>query len=112
MHSHEIPELEQIPQKIRVESSNLEVHLFLFNQLLKYDYNLTQHRAWTMVKRIKGDGEGVFVLTKERWVTAFGDTQGTMLFHKIERERKNSEKDTLTDVSNFKASLELRCLVF
>ena len=32
MHPHEMPELEQIPQKIRVESSNLEVHLFLFSQ--------------------------------------------------------------------------------
>ena len=34
MHSHEIPELEQIPQEIRVESSNLEFQLFLLNPRL------------------------------------------------------------------------------
>ena len=45
-----------------------------------------------MVKGFKEVGEGVFVLAKEQCVTAFGDTQGTMLYHKIERERKISEK--------------------
>ena len=64
MHSHEIPELEQIPQEIRASSSNLEVQLFLFNQLLKYDYNLTQNKAWNMVKNFKGDGEGIFFSKK------------------------------------------------
>ena len=74
MHSHEISELEQIPQEIRASSSNLEVQLFVFNQLLKYDYNLTQNEAWNMVKNLKGDGEGFFLLEKEQWITAFGDT--------------------------------------
>ena len=100
IHSREIPELEQIPQKIPPISSNLVVQLFSFNHLLKDNHNLAQHSALNMVKYFKGDGEGVFVLPKERWVTAFNHTQGTMLYHKIEQEKKDSENDMLTDVSN------------
>ena len=38
--SPKIPELDQIPKEIRANSSNLEVQFFLFDQLLKYNYNL------------------------------------------------------------------------
>ena len=91
-HSREIPELEQIPQKIRPTSSNLEVKWFLYNQLLKDNDNLVQHSAYNMVKNFKGDGEGVFLLPEEQSVAAFNHTQGTMLYHKIEQEKKDSKK--------------------
>ena len=74
--------------------------MFLFNQLLKDNPNLAQHSAYNMVKDFRGDGRGVFGLPKEQWVAAFNDTQGTMLYHKIEQEKKDSENEMLSDVSN------------
>lgn len=67
-HTAEIPERDQIPKKIRANSSNLDVQLFffLFNQLLKHNYNLTKRKGWNMVKSFKGDGEGIFALPQEQ----------------------------------------------
>ena len=48
-----------------------------------------------MVMSFKGDGEGIFVLRKEEWIAAFGDTQGTMLDYTVEQEKRNAERDIL-----------------
>lgn len=53
-----------------------------------------------MVKSVEQDGEEILILTKEQWITAFGNVQGTMLYHKIEKEREKSEKDIISGISN------------
>ena len=73
----------------------------MFNQLLKYDYNLAKHQAWSLARSVQGNGEGIFELEKDHWTIKFGERQGYMLFRKIEKEKMNSEKNIATDVSNF-----------
>lgn len=96
----ELPEVAQVPNKIRADTSNVDVQLFILNQLLKYDHNLNKPTAWDLVKNFTGDGEGIFALPQEQWMAAFGDRHGIMLYHKILQEKRHSEQDVITDVSN------------
>lgn len=96
-------ELDNVPKNIRPNTSNPDMTLFLFKQLLLYDSDFSHSLAWNMVKSFHGNGEGSFALTKEQWIGQFGDILGSMLFHKIKKEKKDLEKDipTKTPISNF-----------
>ena len=94
----EIP-LEQIPKNITPDSSNLDVQLLVFDQLLKYNSNRTKPQAWKLASSVVGNGEEVFRLKEDYWKTLFGYPEGTMLYGKIAEEKINSEP-TATDVSN------------
>ena len=75
------------------ESSNLDVRLFIFDQLLKYSDDRTEHEAWNLARLLVGNGEGVFVPKEDYWTKQFGDPIGPMLFSAIQREKNNSEND-------------------
>ena len=93
-------QLEQIPKAITPRSSNLEVKLFLFDLLLKYDSERTKPQAWDLVKTIKGNGEAFFAAKEEYWIRQFGEDEGPMLSNKMEQEKVNWQKNLPTDVSN------------
>ena len=95
----ELPEFEEVPSQIRPTSTNLQVQLFMYDKLLKYNDNLARVDAWNMVKSFIGDGEGAFTLTKEQWIEEFGDRYGSLLHARMDKERKDSEKRAATDVS-------------
>ena len=97
----EIPQLEEIPKAITPRSSNIEVKLFLFNLLLRYDSERTKPQAWDLVKTMKGDGEGVLNATQDYWIEVFGKVEGPMLSSKMKTEKANWESDVReSDVSN------------
>ena len=98
--SREVPQFEQIPKAITPRSSNIEVKLFLFDLLLKYDSERTKPQAWNLVKTLKGDGEGVFNAKEDYWIELFGEVEGPMLSRKMEKEKVDWEKNIPTDVSN------------
>ena len=105
-----IPKLEQSPKEIRASSTNFDVQIFLFNELLKYNDNLTRREAWDKVKNAKGNGEGISLLEKAQWTKIFGDTEGSTLYHKIEKEKRNAEKGILTDISKcYTVNFHIRC---
>ena len=95
----EIPCFEQIPKTITSNSSNLDVRLVIFNQLLKYDYNLAKHGVSRGQYKEMVKGYSSSKRTTGR--LKFRERQGYMLFRKIEKEKMNSEKNIATDVSNF-----------
>ena len=98
--SREVPRLAEIPENITPSSSNVQVKLFLFDLLLRYDSDRTKVEAWNLVKAVKGNGEGILDTKEDHWIRMFGEVEGPMMFRKIEREKLRWEKTLATDVSN------------
>ena len=96
-----MPEMEQIPKKIRHNSSNFEVKLWIFGKLLSFDENLTRIEAWDRVKHFVGSGEATFKMKENLWIESYGPYVGSILFEIVADQRRDSDNENkATDVSN------------